>query len=323
MDRPSSNHIAVWRNVSAESFSREILPLYRPAVFKGLVSDWPVVQQARESTKSFLHYLAGLDSGQPVNALLMRPEAAGRVFYDDRLQGFNYIHNRLPLTQLINQLWRYSQLDVSPGLAVQSALLAECMPGFSTENRLPLLSECVAPRFWMGNKVITPAHFDESHNIACVVAGRRRFTLFAPEQIGNLYIGPLDFAPTGTPISLVDFNAPDYEKFPRFKQAMQSALTVDLEPGDALYIPPLWWHHVQSLQSVNALVNYWWRGDAVAGQPGETLLPILLQSVKGLASLPEAERTAWRALFDYYVFQASDDTHAHIPAERLGILDKN
>ena len=322
MDTLTSNRITVWQNVSTQSFRQEILPLYKPAVLKGLVSDWPVVHKARESAQSVLHYLAEFDSGQPVNALLMRPEAGGRVFYDDSMQDFNYLHNRLPITQLINQLWRYSQLDVSPGLAVQSALLSECMPGFVAENRLPLLPENIAPRFWMGNKVITPAHFDESHNIACVVAGKRRFTLFPPEQISNLYIGPLDFAPTGTPISLVDFSNPDYEKFPRFKQALQAALIADLEPGDALYIPPLWWHHVQSLQNVNALVNYWWRGDALTQQQSETVLPILLQSVKSLASLPEAERAAWRVLFDYYAFKTRDDTHAHIPPERLGILKK-
>ena len=62
---------------------------------------------------------------------------------------------------------------------------------------MALLDEKILPRIWLGNRITTPAHVDEWNNVGCVVAGRRRFTLFPPEQITNLYIGPLDFAPTG------------------------------------------------------------------------------------------------------------------------------
>ena len=75
----------------------------------------------------------------------------------------------------------------------------------------------VLPRIWLGNAITTPTHLDEWNNIGCVVAGRRRFTLFPPEQIANLYIGPLDFAPTGAPMSLVSLHEPDFERFPRFR----------------------------------------------------------------------------------------------------------
>jgi len=123
----------------------------------------------------------------------------------------------------------------------------------------------VQPRLWLGNEVVTPAHFDESHNLACVVSGRRRFTLLPPEQVGNLYIGPLDFAPTPTPISLVSFRAPDFARFPRFHDALAAAQVAELEPGDALYIPSLWWHHVESIGLLNTMVNYWWSAPAANG----------------------------------------------------------
>ena len=79
------------------------------------------------------------------------------------------------------------------------------LPGFAAENRAPPIEQlrdpAVAPRLWLGNEVVTPAHFDESHNLACVVSGRRRFTLFPPEQVANLYVGPLDLSPAGQAIS--------------------------------------------------------------------------------------------------------------------------
>ena len=61
---------------------------------------------------------------------------------------------------------------------------------------------------WMGSKTNVAAHFDSSDNIACVIHGKRRFTLFPPDQIKNLYIGPLDRTPAGQSISLVDFEKP-------------------------------------------------------------------------------------------------------------------
>lgn len=63
----------------------------------------------------------------------------------------------------------------------QSALIADCLPRFAAENALSLLHESIRPRIWLGTQVVTPAHFDESANVACVVAGRRRFTHQAVE----------------------------------------------------------------------------------------------------------------------------------------------
>ena len=198
---------------------------------------------------------------------------------------------------------KYAGMQNPPAMAAQSALIADCLPAFAAENVLPLLAASIRPRIWLGSAAVTPAHFDESRNVACVVAGRRRFTLLPPAQVANLYIGPLDFAPTGTPLSLVDFRAPDYARFPRFRQALEHAHVAELEAGDAIYIPPLWWHHVESLERLNALVNYWWKGSPDAPADAPSAFEALHASLKAFKDATPEQRAAWDALFGHFVFK--------------------
>ena len=104
---------------------------------------------------------------------------------------------------------------------------------------------------WLGNRTRTAAHWDLPQNLACVVAGRRRFTLFPTEQLKNLYVGPLDFTLAGQPTSLVDIEHAGPRATPAFRRgAGGRARRAELGPGDALYIPSLWWHGVSSLDEI-------------------------------------------------------------------------
>jgi hypothetical protein len=269
-----------------------------------------------------VEYLRRFDNGTPVDAVMTPPELEGKLFYDAGMIGFNFVRNRLPITAVAEQVLRYSAFARAPAVAAQSALIRACVPGFATENALSVVADTVQPRIWLGNSITTPTHLDEWNNIGCVVSGRRRFTLFPPEQLVNLYIGPLDFAPTGAPMSLVSLHDPDFTRFPRFRAALTAAVSADLGPGDALYIPPLWWHHVESLESFNLLVNYWWHaapGTAVGADSG---FDTLIHAMLNLRSLPLATREAWRAMFDHYVFGPEAEVTDHIPAHRHGMLGK-
>ncbi|MES2126467.1 MAG: cupin-like domain-containing protein [Pseudomonadota bacterium] len=266
--------VVEYHDVDAGSFAG-IVAAYRPAILRGAVADWPAVRAALSGPEQACAYLMGFDQGHPVDAILMAPEEKGRIFYQDDMQGFNFARTKQSLSRVIEQVARYSQFARAPAVAAQSALLDECLPGFAEQHRLPLLEATVRPRIWLGNEVVTPAHFDESNNLACVVSGKRRFTLFPPEQVGNLYLGPLDFAPTPTPISMVSFRQPDFARFPRFRDALAHAQVADLAPGDVLYIPTLWWHHVESIGALNILVNYWWPGSSPTGA---TKMSILAQA---------------------------------------------
>ncbi|MFT3757129.1 MAG: cupin-like domain-containing protein [Pseudoxanthomonas sp.] len=294
----------------------EVLGRSEPAVLRGLCRDWPLVRAARRSDSEFAGMLAALDSGAPVDTLVMPPEAGGLVGYSAGMERFNYRHFRVPITEVLQRLAKYSRIadQPVPGVAMQSALVADCLPGLLQTHSLPFLDAGVQPRIWIGNKVTTPTHFDGSHNIAVVACGRRRFTLFPIEQVANLYIGPLDFAPTAAAVSMARLDEPDFERFPKLEEALRHARVAELEPGDALYMPPLWWHHVESLERLNALVNYWWRNPA----PGNGL-SALAHCLLAFKSLPRGERDAWKTLLQHYVF-GDDDIASHIPPERRGLL---
>ncbi|MNV33774.1 hypothetical protein D3C71_1251550 [compost metagenome] len=147
--------------------------------------------------------------------------------------------------------------------------------------------------------------------------GRRRFTLFPPEQIDNLYPGPLEPTPGGQVVSVVDFDEPDFARHPRFRDALASAQTAELEPGDAIFIPSLWWHHVRSLAPFNVLVNYWWRSSpAFLSSP----LPALHHAMWAVRDLPAREKQAWATIFEYYVFGPGERAGQHLPDAARGDL---
>ena len=306
--------------LDAAAIRRDVLPEKRPAVFRGLVNDWPAVRAAAESPAAAVRYLQRFDSGAAVDALLTAPAIDGQIFYNDSMSGFNFHRNRLPLSAVAEQVLRYAQFPKSPAVAAQSALIRDCLPGFAAENHLSLVADEVLPRIWLGNQITTPTHVDEWNNIGCVVAGRRRFTLFPPEQISNLYIGPLDFAPTGAAMSLVSLRHPDFKRYPKFRDALSAAQTAELAPGDAVFIPPLWWHHVESLGPFNVLVNYWWHDLASDTASADSAFDALVHGILSIRALPPATRRAWGALFEHYVFGAGTGVVEHIPQERHGML---
>lgn len=304
--------------ISREAFEREVLPAYSPVVFRGQVTDWPVVVAAREGDAILTTWLKARATTAPVETFIGAPEIGGRFFYNDTLTGTNFERQAARIGDILDRLLAYRDSPKAPSLYAGAALANGCLPDFAAEHPLPLLDAQAPARLWLGNAVTVSTHYDLSDNIACVAAGRRRFTLFPPDQVGNLYVGPLDFTLAGQPVSLVSLDAPDLDRYPRFADAMAHAVTADLEPGDALYIPPLWWHQVEALSPVNLLVNYWWNSAPTPPSPFEALI----HTVMTVRHLPPAHREAWRALFDNYVFNADEETAAHIPPASRGVLGR-
>jgi hypothetical protein len=135
--------------------------------------------------------------------------------------------------------------------------------------------------------------------------------------IDKLYVGPIDNTMAGQPVSLAASSAPDKDRFPLFEEIKDQSLVADLEPGDALYLPKLWWHKVESTAPFNVLVNYWW--DAFRSGPDAPYTSMLLSMIT-IAERPAAEREAWKAFFDHYVFRSHGHPLVHLPAEQHGLL---
>ena len=288
-----------------------LLALGEPVLLKGAIDHWPALAAA-QSPGTFDAYLKERDSGAPVPVMEAPPSSGGRFGYAADPREFSFTKRARPLGETLGRINRACSDPVSGYLAIQMLPLDTQMPAFLHDNVMPLVPPGARPKLWLGGPVKTQIHNDRDHNLACVVAGRRRFVLFPPEQVTNLYIGPLDNPP---PLSFVNPEAPDLDAFPRFRDALEVARVAHLGPGDALLMPRYWWHHVSSRDAYNAMVNYWW-GDSPAalGDPHDAFLTALL----ALKTLPPHERAYWRAMFDLHVF--GDEGAAHIPLTARGIL---
>jgi hypothetical protein len=298
----------------------DVLRSEEPLVLPGLVAHWPMVAAARTSDEAAVQYLLRHErqGAPPVVATVGPPEIAGRFFYDDAGTGFNFRREHVPMGVALRTLLKYAGNDAAPSIYVGSTTIDTWLPGFRDENDLPLGARDPLASIWIGNRSRIAAHQDLPDNLACVVAGRRRVTLFPPDQLRNLYIGPLDHTPAGQAISLVDFAEPDLARFPRFAEAMAQARTAELAPGDALFIPSMWWHHMEGLADFNVLVNYWWRqSPAWMNTPMDALM-LALMTVR---DLPPTQRETWREVFRHYVFEYDEDEVAgHVPEAARGLL---
>jgi hypothetical protein len=308
-----------WKDVDAVEFQNTIRTRDSPAVLRGLVRNWPATQAGLESAHSLATYLKTFYSGHAAPLFEGPASIGGRIFYNDTLDGFNFESKRALLSTVLDRLCQELGNESAPALYSGSASLPIYFPGFSNANHVRDLvtAESVRESIWIGNRTRIAAHFDNIDNLACVVGGRRRFTMFPPDQIRNLYVGPLDLTPAGQPITLVDIRDPDLERFPRYAEATQTAVVAELAPGDAVYIPALWWHNVEALEDFNVLVNYWWRDvPDYFGSPSNALLHCLL-TIKGL---PASQRRGWKALFDYLIFQSDGPALEHLPPQARGLF---
>nr|WP_250884096.1 cupin-like domain-containing protein [Glaciecola sp. XM2] len=304
----------IFSSLSKSEFEQRCKQTYEPFVIRGLASHWPLVSMHKGSESDAMEYLQANCLQKQMHLTRIPNDQNGRMFYSQDMRAMNFGTAQLAADDCFTRILQ----DTSDAdYAIQSARVSEYFPALRAQMDNPLIDNKVEPLIWLGNRVIVAPHFDEADNIAVVVAGKRRFTLFPPEQVSNLYIGPLDHTPAGQAIGLVDVKTPDVDKHPRYAEAFVHGLSVELEPGDAIYIPTPWWHHVESLSPYNVLVNYWWSDRSVStAMP----YPMLLHAIQSLKTMDTAKQKAWFAIMQYYLFDEGVDPSAHIPEHARGIL---
>jgi len=298
-------------------FRREIAERCRPVVLRGVFDNWPAVRAAVESPAALRDYLCRFSNGVQAQAFIGDPAIGGRYYYSDQLEGFNFERADMDVPTALEQVLANAATPGSPTLYMGSLRTETYLPGFASENGTGMLPPEISPRIWFGNQSYVSCHYDTYDNLAGVVAGRRRFTLYPPEAIAGLYVGPIDHTMAGQPVSLADGAERGDARYPAFEAIREQALEAELGPGDALYLPKLWWHRIEATDPVNVLVNYWW--DGFASGPDAPYNAMLLSMI-AIAERPAAEREAWKALFDHYVFRPGGHPLAHLPEAKHGIL---
>lgn len=251
--------IAELTAATAEQFRHEIVPSARPAVLRGIARDWPLVSAAREDPRKAMALLERSANANLAKVLRASPEEEGRFHYaKNDLQSFNFIRGEGNVAGILAGLREQEASYRAFAIAAQAMEAARFFPKFAETHPMQLVPAAAAPRLWIGNAGKVATHNDPTDNVAVVAAGRRRITLFPPDAEANLYMGPKHPTPAGTPISMVHVTAPDFDRYPLFAAALESAQQAELSPGDAIFIPRDWFHHVEALDRFNVLVNYWW-----------------------------------------------------------------
>ena len=259
--------------IDSEEFSLDILKSNHPVVIRGIVSDWPIVKKSSDSIEKINEYLLYFYESDRIIAFASKPEAGNKFTYGQNNNQMSFEQLESTLDLVLDTINQSQNLSNPATIYMGSTTLDYVLPGFDNDNNFFIGDVNPLKSIWVGNQTIVPPHFDVPDNIAFVCAGTRKFTLFPPSQLENMYIGPLELTPAGQPISLVDIENPDFEKFPKFKEAQSYGQSALLEPGDGIFIPSLWWHQVQSFGDLNILINYWWRDiPSYMGNPMDALM---------------------------------------------------
>ena len=231
---------------SAAAFESDFVHASRPVILQGAIADWPAM------TKWSLEFFTREFGDRELPIVREKNGShysAGSGLHYERIRFGDYC-------DLL--------ADGNPHDLYLTVRVHEVVPELFADIRQPAYTAAAhwaRSRFWMGGPGSKgPLHRDLPENLYAQISGRKRFFLL--ERRLTRMVHRHSFR-SGVPnYSPVDAEDPDLARFPRFRGA--PLLYADLEPGDLLYIPSMWWHQARSLTTSFA-VNLWWlKGPKVA-----------------------------------------------------------
>jgi len=294
----------------------------RPVICKNAAKDWKILSYKDSSLDAICAYLRDNHNDKPIVQFSTEAESQGRFFYNEDMTGFNFKSERIQFDSFLENISRLEGQKNAPAYYMGSTDISTYFPELLCENGLPKDNDVFREyspfvSLWMGNRTVAATHYDFSNNLICNLYGRRKVTLFPPDQISNLYPGPIEPTPAGQVVSMVNLRKPDFETYPNFHLALAQSYEITLQAGDILFYPAMWWHEIEGLDDFNVMMNYWWN---MAPPSMDSPMTTLLHAMSSLRGRSLQEKQAWRALFDYYIFDEPELATVHLPEKILGAL---
>ncbi|XP_061392789.1 bifunctional peptidase and arginyl-hydroxylase JMJD5 [Musca vetustissima] len=231
---------------SLEEFNRKCFTTQKPALLLNTIMLWPALTKWRN-----LNYILKLAGNRTV------PIEIGSNYATDEwsqqlMKIKDFLKRQFSTTDLPNDyqkieyLAQHELFEQIPQLKQDFTIPDYCQLG---EH-----NEAIDIKAWLGPKgTISPMHYDPKHNILCQVFGTKKLILASPTDTENLYPHEGEFLSNTSQINAA---LPDLEKYPRLAKVKFYNLT--LQPGDCVYMPPKWWHYVES-ESPSFSVSFWWQ----------------------------------------------------------------
>jgi hypothetical protein len=227
--------VAVFDSIEPEVFKNEFYAPGIPVVIKNLSKEWPAY------TKWNWDYFKKLVGQKKVPLYNnVKSDAYTPINTADDYKTFGEYIDMISAGPAAWRIFLFNIFDHAPQLINDFTWPEHLMKGFV--KKYPML-------FTGGQTSITHMHFDidMSHILHTQFGGRKRVLLFPFSEQFKLYRKPWEV------LSLADFSnyyldgKIDYEKFPALKLA--GGYDLILEPGDTLFMPSGYWHHMEYLES--------------------------------------------------------------------------
>jgi hypothetical protein len=227
--------VATFDTLDPETFKKDFYNRGIPVVIKQLSTDWPAYQKWNWE---YFRQLVGHKKVPLYNNV--KSDAYTPINKADDYKTFGEYIDMISKGPAGWRIFLFNIFDHAPQLTKDFTWPEQYMKGFV--KKYPML-------FTGGQGSITHMHFDidMSHILHTQFGGRKRVLMFPYQEQHKLYRKPWEV------LSLADFSnyyeegKLNYEKFPALKMA--EGVDLILEPGDTLFMPAGYWHHMEYLES--------------------------------------------------------------------------